>query len=258
MSQFGGVIASAVTPRGKQGDVDYGAAFELIDHCCRGGVDAVLLCGDPADYAAFPPDARSRLVYLAVKRSRRPVLAGVGSPDLDTSLSLAREAVRAGADGVLLPPPLCLPLDEEDLVEYYTEFARGAGAETPVLLWDCPPGAAARLLETGHFAGIASDGDAAHPAGDAFVSSVACAVPELVVAMLKAPSPALTAWFEEFRSWTGRLPPTVAVKTALTVRGLKVGPLPLPLAPSKQRLLEEFRAWFQAWLPNLKSLTVHA
>ena len=49
-------------------------------------------------------DDRSRLLYLAVKRSRAPLFAGIGAATLDASLSLAREARDAGAAALLLPP----------------------------------------------------------------------------------------------------------------------------------------------------------
>ena len=101
---FQGVQAAAITPRGKHGEVDFGAAFELVDHLCKGGVQGILLFGPPGEYPAFAADERARLVYLAVKRSRVPVLAGVGAATLDTSLELAREARDAGAGALVLPP----------------------------------------------------------------------------------------------------------------------------------------------------------
>src|SRR5690242_19008216 len=101
MSEFHGVIVAAVTPRGKQGDVDYGAGFELVDHCSRGGAKGILLFGEEGEYLAFSPEERARLVYLAAKRSRVPILAGVGSPTFDASVDLAHEAADAGAAAVL-------------------------------------------------------------------------------------------------------------------------------------------------------------
>jgi 4-hydroxy-tetrahydrodipicolinate synthase len=92
-----GVQAAAITPRGKHGEVDLGAAFELIDHLCKGGAGGILLFGAPGEYPAFSAEERARLVYLAVKRSRVPVIAGVGAVTLDASIELAREARDAGA-----------------------------------------------------------------------------------------------------------------------------------------------------------------
>ena len=115
MTDFRGVYAASITPRGKQGEMDLGAAFELIDHFCAAKLRGVVLFGAWGEYPAFAAEERSRLVYLAVKRSRVPVLAGVGSATLDASLDLAREARAAGAAGVLLPPPYCFRLEAEDI-----------------------------------------------------------------------------------------------------------------------------------------------
>jgi dihydrodipicolinate synthase/N-acetylneuraminate lyase len=286
MSEFQGVIVSAVTPRGKHGDIDFGAAFELVDHCCRAGVEGILLFGEEGEYAAFSPGERSRLLHLAVKRSRVPVLAGAGSPDLAVSATLAREASDAGVAAVLAPPPLFQRPDTDDLAEYYAQLAVQSGVRNlmlynvPATTAGIPVETALMLLETDTVAGIDEAGDAAsferlsaaacnrafellagrdslffeaRRRGHAVVSAVACAVPELLVALHRDPDDErLRLRFEEFLGWTERLPNMVGVKTALELRGLKTGPLPIPLSPGKQRLLNEFRDWFQAWLPSAK------
>ena len=60
--------------------------------------------------------------------------------------------------------------------------------------------------------------------------------------------------FQEFLGWAGRFPPPLVVKVATGLRGLKTGPVTVPLSAAKQKLLDEFRAWFQAWLPAVKRL----
>ena len=43
MTEDIGVIVAALTPRGKKGDLDFGAAFELIDRLCAAGVRGIAL-----------------------------------------------------------------------------------------------------------------------------------------------------------------------------------------------------------------------
>lgn len=284
MSDVHGVYAAAITPRGKHGEIDFGASFELIDFLCRGGVSGIALYSAVGEFAALNPDERSRLVYLAVKRSRVPVLVGVGSATLDGSVSLAREARDAGAAGLLLPPPHFFDYDQDDLREFYLQFARQLGDGTATFLSQLPPPAsglridtAIELLATGHFAGFADAGgaDAVHriqaacqgrpwrilASGDATfsearcagahaaISSTACALPELMTALDRAPQdPGLNARLREFLSWVDRFPQPVIVKTATTLRRLKTGPLSVPLSPEKQKKLEQFQAWFEPWL----------
>ena len=73
MTQDRGVNAAAITPRGKQGDVDFGAAFELIDYLCACGVRGIVFFSPAGEYPSLSIEERGRLLYLACKRSRVPL-----------------------------------------------------------------------------------------------------------------------------------------------------------------------------------------
>ena len=68
----------------------------------------------------------------------------------------------------------------------------------------------------------------------------------------------LEAMRQELMAWLGRFPLPVGVKTAVAVRGIHTGPLPVPLSPGKQQCLEQFREWFRGWLPVMKKTAAHA
>jgi len=296
MTDVSGVIASAITPRGNQGDVDFGATFELVDYLCAAGVRGIALFDATGEYPALSFEERSRLVYLAVKRSRVPLLVGVGSATLDASAALAREARHAGAAGLLLPPPYFFRYQQDDIREFYLQFAAHVGAGAGIFLCNIPSLAseiavesALDLLDTGLFAGIENAGAGleyfarlkpaarARPftllvANDAIfsqarseggcsgaISPAACAVPELMLALDRAlasgdqPAAArLDELLQEFLAWVDRFPQPAALKAAVGLRGLKTGPLPVPLPPEKQKRLDEFREWFRGWLPAMK------
>ena len=91
-----GVNAAAITPRGKTGDINFGAIFELIDYLCSARVEGIALFTAWGEYPALKVDDRARLTHLAVKRSRVPVLAGVGSATLDHSLALSCSGIVQG------------------------------------------------------------------------------------------------------------------------------------------------------------------
>jgi 4-hydroxy-tetrahydrodipicolinate synthase len=214
-----GIIAAAITPRGKAGDADFGAALELIDYLCAAGVNGIALLGATGEFAALNLDERGRLAYLATKRSRVPVLVGVAHATLDGAVALGREACAAGAGGLLLMPPYFFRYEQDEVREFYTRFAVQVGRGVPVYLYNIPAfttplevETAAELLETGQFAGI-KDSSAqmsyferlkaaranspftllighdriftrARQAGaDGLVSGIACAVPELLVGL---------------------------------------------------------------------------
>lgn len=296
MSEIRGVYAAAVTPRGDDGTIDFGAAFELVDFLCRGGVDGIALYSAAGESAALSAEERSRLVFLAVKRSRVPVLVGVGSATLDGSVALARAARDACADGLLLPPPFAFAYEQDDLREFYVQFAEQVGSETPIFLAQSPVGSnldadtAIELLSSGYFAGMefggsaiqriqaARDGNPWRILGiddarfvesrglgvQAAISAAACALPELMAGLEAAIRASngervrtLEARLHEFLAWVEQFPQPAVTREATRMRGLKVGGLGVPLSPAKQQRMAEFRAWFQTWLPETKKLAAH-
>lgn len=93
---------------------------------------------------------------------------------------------------------------------------------------------------------------------DGVVSGCACAVPELLLGLDNAivrreiaQIDLLEAHLQCFISWLNRFPAPVGVKEATAARGLKVGPLAVPLPPGKRKELDAFRNWFQSWLPQV-------
>ena len=253
MSGIPGLIAAAVTPRKPNEEIDVGAAFELLDFLSRAGVDGIALFTAIGEYPSLAAGERSRLLYLCVKRSRAPLFAGVGAATLDGSLSLARDARSAGAAGVLLPPPHFFRYEQDDIREFYLQFAAHFGSGAPIYIADTAeftsaidPETLRELLATGLFAGVADN-----------VSEAACAIPELVRVRPDDAS-AVDARVLEFTAWTRRFPATIALKAALNVRGLKTGPFHVPLTAAKQRKLDEFRLWFQVLLAGLKKHSAHA
>jgi 4-hydroxy-tetrahydrodipicolinate synthase len=290
MQAFAGIYAAAITPRGKRGDIDFAAAFELLDHLARGRLDGVAIFTSAGEYPAFSLEDRSRLVYLACKRSRLPIWAGVGSASLDDSLRLAREARSAGVQALLLPPPLLLPCSQDVLREFYLEFAGQMDGDPDIFVCNVPGYTATLDLETelclmqcGQIAGIAdASGDrvrlcalngarasqpfallAAHdrllgsPDGAGAISTCACAIPELAAAVHRG-AVALAPRFFEFLDRAERLPPTVAVRMATGLRGLATGACAFPLPPRVLKELDGFREWFRLWLPSTLRLLANA
>ncbi len=222
MSAVEGVNVAAITPRRAGAELDLGAAFELIDYLSDSGVRGIALLGSTGEFLHFDLGERSRLTVLGIKRSRVPVIAGIGHSTLDGALALAREAAWAGAAALLLMPPYFFRYSQPELKQFFLEFAAGLKSSVPVLLYNIPfftteiaCQTALDLLATGRFAGIKdSSGDwsyferlraareqtpftlligndviftRARSAGaDGVVSGVACAVPELMLGLERA------------------------------------------------------------------------
>ena len=295
MKPFAGVNVAAVTPHGKRGDEpDIGATLELIDFLCAAGVQGLTLLGSTGEFVSLDFNDRVRLAYLAVKRSRVPVLAGVSHSTLDGALALGREATAAGAAGLLVMPPYFFRYGQPEIREFYLRFAEEMGHAAPLYLYNIPAftnpiaaETAVELLLSGQFAGIKdSSGDwqyfeallsharehsftllvghdsifaRARMAGaDGIVSGVACAVPELLLALDRAIQEGasleierLDGLLQEFLQRIQRFPTPVGIKAALAERGIKTGHLATPLGRETRAALDEFREWFRGWLKSL-------
>jgi 4-hydroxy-tetrahydrodipicolinate synthase len=275
------IYIAAITPRGAQGEIDAGAVFELIDYLCsalKGRDGAIALFDAAGEYPALNPADRSRVLRLAVKRSRVPVVAGVGSATLDQSVDLARAARDAGADALLLPPPYFYPCRQDEIREFYLHFSAQSGG-CPVYLEHIPAfttglavETARDLLSTGRFAGIVdSTGDhaaagletvfandrlfsRARCSGAPAISAAACAAPELLLCLDAAiaanhtqEADRLNTRLQELLDWADLFPPFALFRVATASRGIKTGPNAVPIPPEKQQRMQEFKQWFTSW-----------
>ncbi|MGI8991904.1 MAG: dihydrodipicolinate synthase family protein [Bryobacteraceae bacterium] len=294
--QFSGVYAAAITPhRGDGYEPDFAAMLELVDFHAKAGVQGICLLGSTGEFLNFKAADRARLIHLAVKRSRVPIVAGVSHSTLDGAIELAFEAVSSGAAGLLLMPPYFFRYDQLQIAEFYLRFAAELRDRLPILLYNIPfftngiaIGTARDLLATGKFAGIKdSSGDfdymsellafraqtpvtvlvgndkiftrARQAGADGVVSGVACAIPELIVALDRAIADgsvekiaALEGRLQDFIAWLDRFPTPVGVKIATTIRGVEAGPLAVPLPEKESEALKEFDNWFKSWLISVK------
>jgi 4-hydroxy-tetrahydrodipicolinate synthase len=157
-----GILAAAITPRRPSGhQIDLGAALELIDFLCSKRVQGILLLGSTGEFLHFDHDDRSRLVAMAVRRSRVPILVNVSHSTFDGAIRLAEEAGGAGAAGIVLMPPYFFRYGQSEVREFYFRFAAEAGARVPLYLYNIPwfttdieCDTSLELLASGLFAGI--------------------------------------------------------------------------------------------------------
>ncbi len=222
MGAVSGVYAAAITPRREGPGIDLGGVFDVLDFLGRGGVDGIALMGSTGEFLHFPIIERCRLISLAARRSRVPILAGVSHSTFDGAVALAREAAVAGAAGVLLMPPYFFGYSQDDVRHFYLRFAEALKDAVPIFLYNIPAyttaisaGLAIELLATGLFGGI-KDSTASwdefealraarerHPftlmagqdvlyararlaGADGVISGIASAIPELHVALDRA------------------------------------------------------------------------
>ncbi|MDX2149199.1 MAG: dihydrodipicolinate synthase family protein [Bryobacteraceae bacterium] len=284
-----GVYAAAITPRRQgTGAVDLGAMLEVIDFLCAAGVHGIALFGSTGEFPHFTLEERQKLIHLAVRRSRVPVIVNVSHTTLDGAVELANAAAYDGAKAVVLMPPYYFRYNQPEVRAFFEAFARETNGRLPRLLYNIPvftspiaADTARALVESGLYQGIKdSSGDLdyfRHLCGTCLVgndavfsqlrgegatgvvSGVAAAVPELLLALDRAACQGDTARrarldrrMSEFLAWLEQFPTPVGVKEAAALRKLKPGPHALPLPPDTETKLAQFREWFRAWLPEVR------
>ena len=251
------------------------------------------LFGETGEFLNYSFAERQRLLYLGVKRSRIPLIAGVSHSTLAGALQLADESIASGADGLTLMPPYFFRYSQREIEEFYLQFARETGDAVPILIHNLPQATSKleidlmrKLIDTGRFAGIQdSSGDwaffeqlielkqgrpfalfngddrtaaqALKSGADGVISGCACAVPELLAALGRAQTEELNGRLLELVEWTEKFPVPTAIKRAVELRGQKSAPSLIPLAPETAQALAEFSSWFTGWLPEIKKAVAH-
>ena len=218
-----GVYAALATPRRPNlMEADAAAMLDYLDVVVEAGVDGLVLFGSTGEFIHFSNEERMRVIALAIRRSRVPVLVNVSHSTLEGAVELAENAVGAGAAGVLIMPPYYYRYADHQLQSFFESFLKELDNDTLRYLYNIPsctntisPQLAKHLLVSGAFTGIKdSSQDSAlfetlralrterqfswllgHEAlyvqgrlagADGEVSGVAAAIPELPVALDRA------------------------------------------------------------------------
>lgn len=154
-SSWTGIFPSLATPFLPNGDLDLGDQRAIVRFALESGSHGLICFGLAGEVFRLTPDERIELLSAIVDEcgGRVPVLAGVGAEAEHTSIRLAKAMVAAGADGLVIPPPITAAGSEDELVRY---FERVAGAvDVPVMIQDAPeylnlevgPAVVARLID---------------------------------------------------------------------------------------------------------------
>ena len=133
-----GVYVIAVTPFTEQGALDLPSVETLVDFYLAAGVDGLTLLGVLGEAPKLTAAESLQFVQavVAAVAGRVPIVVGVSSAGLAALGELAREAMAAGAAGVMVAPPHTLRTDEQ-IFDYYRMVAQTLGG-IPFVLQDHP------------------------------------------------------------------------------------------------------------------------
>jgi len=162
MTLFSGLSAFPLTPTDNHGRLMPDVMAQHLERLGLAGVNSVGLLGSTGSYAYLSPEERKRTVRVAADAlgGRVPLIVGVGALRTDEAEALARDAVEAGANGLLLAPVSYQKLTEEEVYQHFKAVAAAGGL--PLCIYNNPsttnfifsPDLIARLSQVPHIAGV--------------------------------------------------------------------------------------------------------
>ena len=134
---FTGSGTAIVTPFTND-SVDYPALGRLLDFQLEGGADAIIVCGTTGEAVTMSYAERMRAIETVVRHvdGRVPVIAGTGSNSTENAITLSKDAVLAGVDGLLVGAPFYNKATQRGLIRHYTAVADAV--TRPVILYHVP------------------------------------------------------------------------------------------------------------------------
>ncbi|MFJ8823487.1 4-hydroxy-tetrahydrodipicolinate synthase [Streptomyces sp. NPDC102467] len=144
-TNFGRALCAMVTPFTDAGSLDLAAAQKLADRLVTEGCEGLVLSGTTGE-SPTTTDAEKADLVRAVREAadgRAAVLTGVGTADTRHTLDLARQAQRAGADGLLAAPPYYSRPPQDAVEAHFRELADAT--DLPVMLYDIPARTGTRI-----------------------------------------------------------------------------------------------------------------
>ncbi|MEV3969848.1 4-hydroxy-tetrahydrodipicolinate synthase [Streptomyces sp. NPDC050698] len=142
---FGRALCAMITPFTPSGTPDLDGARHLAAHLVANGCDGLVLSGTTGE-SPTTTDAEKSALVTAVREAvgdRAKVVTGIGTPDTRHTAELAREAHKAGADGLLVVSPYYSRPPQDAIEAHFREIADTS--ELPIMLYDIPARTGTRI-----------------------------------------------------------------------------------------------------------------
>lgn len=133
-----GTGVALVTPFHKQGNIDFTAFGNLIEHTISGGVDYLLCLGTTSEYPTLSKREKMAIVEYTIEKveNRVPIVLGMGGNDTRSLVDEIRKTDFSSIAAILSVAPYYNKPNQKGL---YTHFKAVAEAsDVPVILYNVP------------------------------------------------------------------------------------------------------------------------
>ena len=136
--EWTGVIPAATTEFRADGSLALEATGRHLDAMIAAGIRGAVMLGTVGENTSLEYDEKLAVVRAALEAShgRIPILAGVAEYTTGLACRFARDAERAGADGLMVLPAMVYKSDARETVTHFRAVARSTGL--PVMCYNNP------------------------------------------------------------------------------------------------------------------------
>ncbi|MBA3038127.1 MAG: dihydrodipicolinate synthase family protein [Alphaproteobacteria bacterium] len=134
-----GVIPAVTTQFNEDLTIDFENTRRVQDALVNDGVHGLIVMGTCGENNSLDPDEKRAILKGAVEvvAGRVPVITGVSEFDTRRAVAYARDAEKAGADGLMLLPAMVYVPKPEELVAHFKTVAEATSL--PIMLYNNPP-----------------------------------------------------------------------------------------------------------------------
>ncbi len=136
---WSGVIPAATTQFKPDLSIDYEATQRVQDALIKDGVNGLIIMGTVGEGNSLDADEKRRMITATVEaaRGRVPVIVGVSEMTTPRAATLARDAEKLGANGLMVLPAMVYVPSEEELIAHFRTVAEATAL--PIMLYNNPP-----------------------------------------------------------------------------------------------------------------------
>jgi 4-hydroxy-tetrahydrodipicolinate synthase len=138
MKTWSGVFPATTTQFARDESLDVAATQKVVAALIEDGIDGVICMGTVGENCSLSA-AEKRTVMAAVKEAaggRVPVLSGVAEYTTALAVQYARDAEKAGIDGLMLLPAMVYKSNRRETLHHYRSVAKGTGL--PIMVYNNP------------------------------------------------------------------------------------------------------------------------
>lgn len=137
MSIFQGSAVAIVTPFDESG-INFKELETLLEWHIKEGTDAIVICGTTGEAPTMTEKEKKDTIKFTVDviNKRIPVIAGTGSNNTDSAISMSKYAESVGVDGLLVITPYYNKTTQKGLVKHFS--AINDEVKTPIILYNVP------------------------------------------------------------------------------------------------------------------------